>query len=308
MPPVKPTAWSNAKKCDNAGPRSIQKAGSIFTNPMLGPYFTGGRKDGAAFTDQIDSENCLNLNVLTPSLSGKRPVMVYIHGGGFTGGSAGLTVLSDRFVSENDVVLVGVNHRLNVFGYTYLGDLDPELPDSGNAGQLDLILALQWVQENIAQFGGNSENVTIFGESGGGAKISSLLATPSAKGLFHKAIVESGSARRAITKDRATARSAELLGKLGLSKQQVTEIRTLSADKLFAASDSITGAQGSVVDGRSLPHQTWEAGAPSEAAGIPLLVGSCKDESTIFSESGFEMFTNGLAHVESQVGWIRHPG
>src|SRR5712671_3954832 len=110
--------------------------------------------------------------------------MVYIHGGGFDVGSGALTLAGDRLVSEEDIVLVGVNHRLNVFGYTYLGGLDERYADSGNVGQLDLVAALKWVKNNIAHFGGDPGTVTIFGESGGGAKISTLLAMPSAKGLF----------------------------------------------------------------------------------------------------------------------------
>src|SRR5581483_1616245 len=145
--------------------------------------FSGGRADGAQITAQAESENCLVLNVLTPSASGKRPVMVYIHGGGFTSGSGALTLLSDRFVVEEDIVLVGINHRLNAFGYTYLANFDSRYADSGNIGQLDLIAALEWVRRNITRFGGDPSNVTIFGESGGGAKISALLAMPAAKGL-----------------------------------------------------------------------------------------------------------------------------
>ncbi len=126
--------------------------------------------------------------------------MVYIHGGGFSGGSGLLTVYSDRHVREQDVVLVGVNHRLNIFGYTYLGGLSEKYA-MGNPGQLDLILALEWVRDNIANFGGDPENVMIFGESGGGAKVSTLLAMPAARGLFHKAAIQSGSMFRATDAD-----------------------------------------------------------------------------------------------------------
>ena len=146
--------------------------------------------DEKEITREANSENCLLLNVLTPEPKGQRPVMVYIHGGGVDGLSGALTLLSDRFVAEEDVVLVGVNHRLNVFGYTYLEGADAAYADSGNVGQLDLIAALKWVRDNIANFGGISSNVTLFGESGGGIKINALLAMPAAKGLFHRAIVE----------------------------------------------------------------------------------------------------------------------
>ena len=161
-----------------AGPRAIQGPANIFMHPLIGECFSGGRSDRQALSHQEESENCLNLNVLTPGLTGRRAVLVYIHGGGFTSGSGVLAALSDRFVRENDVVLVGVNHRINMFGYTYLGAFSEKYADSGNVGQLDLVASLRWVRDNIARFGGDPGNVTIFGESGGGAKISALLATP----------------------------------------------------------------------------------------------------------------------------------
>jgi para-nitrobenzyl esterase len=285
LPPAEPEAWSGVRECTVAGPRAIQAPGSLFASPTIGAYFSGGRADAPALTDQKDSENCLVLNVLTPSLVGNRAVMVYIHGGGFTGGSAGLTVLSDRFVSEEDVVLVGVNHRLNVFGYLYLGELDPRYPDSGNAGQLDLIAALEWVKNNIANFGGDSANVTIFGESGGGAKVSTLLAMPKAKGLFHRAIVQSGSALEMPSKQTATGAAGKLLSALGLLATQTSELRKIPPDRLLAAATP-TGVLGfgAVVDGRSVPHEIWQPGAPPEAAGVSFMVGNCKDEGTLFTK------------------------
>jgi para-nitrobenzyl esterase len=153
LPPSKAIPWKGIREATRAGPRSMQNKDkttgdkNIFSAPLIGEYFSGGRKDAPEITFETNSENCLILNVLTPGLQGKRPVMVYIHGGGFAIGSGALTLISDRFVSEQDVVLVGVNHRLNVFGYTYLGELDPAYADSGNVGQLDLIAALQWVKE-----------------------------------------------------------------------------------------------------------------------------------------------------------------
>jgi para-nitrobenzyl esterase len=175
------------------------------------------------------------LNVLTPGLQGKRPVMIYIHGGGFAIGSGALTLVADRFVAEQDVVLVGVNHRLNVFGYTYLGAIDPKYADSGNVGQLDLIAALQWVRDNIAHFGGDPSNVTIFGESGGGGKVSTLMAMPGAKGLFRRAIVESGSHLAVRTKEAATENTNYMLSALGLTASQVDQLQSVPADKLLAA-------------------------------------------------------------------------
>jgi para-nitrobenzyl esterase len=284
--PTRPAVWPGIKSCVAAGPRAIQSPGSLFTNADIGPYFSGGRADSPSLTAQPDSENCLVLNVLSPDLKGKSPVMVYMHGGGFTNGSAALTVLSDKFVSEEKIVLVGINHRLNVFGYLYLGGLSPEYSASANQGQLDLIAALEWVRDNIANFGGDPGNVTIFGESGGGGKVSCILAMPQAKGLFHRAIVQSGSTLTVSTADEATANTSKFLAKLGVSPSQLGDLQKLSAAQLFAA---IPGAGplrlGPVVDGHNLPQQPWETKAPPQAAGVDFLVGNCKDEGTLFTRN-----------------------
>lgn len=292
LPPAKAASWKGVRDAVNAGPRAMQLPDktlggqNIFTSPVLGPYFSGGRAD-AAITIEPKSENCLVLNVLTPALRGKRPVMVYIHGGGFAQGSGALTLLGDRLVAEENVVLVGINHRLNVFGYTYLGDLDPKYADSGNVGQLDLIAALKWVRNNIANFGGDPSNVTIFGESGGGAKVSCLLAMPDAKGLFHRAIIQSGSARSVRTREAAAEDAKKMLTALGLTASQIGELQNIPADKLLEASRRA----GPVVDGRSVPYQTWRQGAPPEAAGVSIIVGNCKDESTLFSMGDASLFS-----------------
>lgn len=144
MPPSRPEQWAGVFEATHNGPRSPQGGGtnSIFTDARLGAYFSGGRTDAATLAAQTESENCLVLNVLTPGHRGRLPVMVYIHGGGFTQGSGVLTAFSDRFVREHNVVLVGVNHRLGALGYTYLGAISEKYADSGNVGQLDLIAAL----------------------------------------------------------------------------------------------------------------------------------------------------------------------
>ena len=237
-----------------------------------------------AITREINSENCLVLNVLTPALKGHRPVMVYIHGGGVDGLSGALTLLSDRFVAEEDVVVVGINHRLNVFGYTYLGEIDPAYAESGNIGQLDLIAALKWVRDNIANFGGDPSNVTLFGESGGGIKINALLSMPGAKGLFHRAIVESGSFLKSRTAEAAAEDTRKLLSVLGLGASPMRELLKLPPEKLLSAYGTATrGLGGPVIDGRSIPDQGWQFGAPAEAAGVSMIIGCCKDETTLFS-------------------------
>ena len=293
MPPTKPAAWKGVRDAVKAGPRAMQLldksfggGANIYTSPILGPYFSGGRKD-AEITVEENSENCLVLNVLTPALQGKRPVMIYIHGGGFAQGSGALTLLADRFVAEENIVLVGVNHRLNVFGYTYLGDLDPKYANSGNVGQLDLVMSLKWVRDNIANFGGDPSNVTIFGESGGGAKISCLMAMPEAKGLFRRAVIESGSARSVRTKEAATEDTKKMLEALNLTPAEVGKLQSISADQLLSASRR----NGPLVDGLSVPRQTWASGAPPESTGIPLIVGNDKEEARVFSVGDPELYS-----------------
>ncbi len=278
--PSKPASWTGVHDATETGARCVQGPGNIFLSPVIGEYFGGGRADRVALARQSDSEDCLNLNVLTPGLRGKRPVMVYIHGGGFTGGSNMLTLFASRFPREQDVVLVGVNHRINVFGYLHLGS---KFPDAGNAGQLDLIAALEWVRDNIERFGGDPRNVTIFGESGGGAKIGALMAMPAAKGLFHKAIVESGSSLKVATADEAGANARAVVEAIGLD-----EIAGVPAEKLFAAAKGFRASP--VVDGRSIPAQTWEPEAPRLSAHIPMIVGTCKDEGTLFALQDTEAF------------------
>lgn len=289
LAPAAPAKWTGIRDAVETGPRCVQGPGNIFLSPTIGEYFGGGRPDRVELSRQSDSENCLVLNVLTRALRGKRPVMVYIHGGGFTGGSSLLTLYSDAFVREQDVVLVGVNHRINVFGYLYLAGLSKDFPDSGNVGQLDLIAALGWVRDNIANFGGDPHNVTIFGESGGGAKISALMAMPAAKGLFHKAIVESGSQLKVRTPEEATTAAIDVLEKAGLSHQDPDKLRDIPAARLYEAAGRGYRA-GPVVDGRSIPSQTWEPDASAISANIPMIIGTCKDESTLFSLQDADLF------------------
>jgi para-nitrobenzyl esterase len=289
LPPSKPLPWTAERDCTANGPRCVQGPANLFRNPVIGEYFGGGRPDRIQLSEQTDSENCLNLNVLTPSLQGKRPVMVYIHGGGFSQGSDVLTVFGDRHVREEDVVLVGVNHRINVFGYTYLGGLSDKY-EVGNPGQLDLVAALEWVRDNVGNFGGDPANVTIFGESGGGGKISALMAMPAAKGLFHKAIIESGSQLSVASAADATEKAKTLLGKLGVSNPE--ELQDIPAAKLFEAAASLeAGGAGPVIDGHSIPKQTWEPTAPEVSATVPMIIGSCKDETALFTLQNTRLYS-----------------
>ena len=171
---------------------------------------------------------------------------------------------------------MGVNHRLNVFGHLYLAELGGEkYADSGNVGMLDIVAALQWVRDNIAVFGGDPSKVLIFGESGGGGKVSTLMAMPAAQGLFHRAAVQSASAIKGIPRDRATKSTEELMAKLGLSKNQADELQNIPMDKLIAAMDGVRGAgAGPVVDGHSLPNDPFDPTAPKFSVNVPLLIGT----------------------------------
>jgi para-nitrobenzyl esterase len=300
LPPSKPARWAGVRDATVTGPRCVQGPGNIFLDPLIGEYFAGGRPDRVELARQSDSENCLVLNVLTPGLRGKRPVMVYFHGGGLDGGSGLLTLYGDGLAREQDVVLVGVNHRLNVFGYTYLGGLSPRYA-AGNVGQLDLVAALEWVRDNIGQFGGDPANVMIFGESGGGVKVSALMAMPAARGLFHRASVESGSSLRAATAEAATASARKLLANLGLTGKQVDRLQNIPADKLLAAGRG-AGIEGSiVVDGHTLPWQTWDPKAPEASANVPMLIGNDKDESTLFSLGDEALFNLDQAGLRARI-------
>lgn len=233
------------------------------------------------------SEDCLFLNVWTPDSkpAHKKPVMVYFHGGAYSTGSVTDPVNNGaRLAARGDVVVVTVNHRLNALGYLYLAGLDSRFPDSGNAGQLDLIAALRWVRRNIAAFGGDPANVTVFGQSGGGAKIATLMAMPEAKGLFHKAITMSGQQVTASGPLNATKRAEAFLGKLG----QGVDPATAPVEQLVAAlsaTDPILGGgvyMGPVLDMTHLVrHPFWPDAAPQSLA-IPMMLGNTVLETRAF--------------------------
>jgi len=299
LPPKKPQSWAGVKDCTVNGSRCIQGGRSIFETNQLGPYFSGGRADRFELSKQPSGEDCLNLNVLTPGLKGKRPVMVYIHGGGYQDGGGLLAVFSDRHVREQDVVLVGINHRLNVFGYTYFGGIDKKY-EVGNPGQLDLVAALEWIRDNIKSFGGDPDNVMIFGESGGGAKISTLLAMPAAKGLFHKAAIQSGSfVGKATDVETATKSARELMSKLGVDN--VTDLQKIPGEELFRISTQSRIRVGPVVDEFSLPRDPWYPDSPEISTNIPLLIGNDKDESSLFALSNESLFNLDDAGLRSEL-------
>jgi len=239
-------------------------------------------------TDPAGAEDCLFLNVYTPATGeGKRPVMVWLHGGGFSYGQAALNAYRGRNLAKNhDVVFVGVNHRLNVFGFLGLDVAGiGGFEGSSNAGMLDIVAALEWVRDNIAGFGGDPGNVTVFGQSGGGAKVATLLAMPAAKGLFHKAIIQSGASIRAGTREAAAKAAMGLLERFEVEPRMAFQaLPQIPSDQLVAAAADIgVSAFRPFVDGVNLPRHPFEPDAPEQSADIPVMVGFTKDEQTLYN-------------------------
>jgi para-nitrobenzyl esterase len=235
------------------------------------------------------SEDCLNLNIWTSACDdGRRPVMLWLHGGAFLDGM-GYSTWTDgtRLASDHDVVVVSINHRLGVFGFLHLADSEEtDFADSGNVGMLDIVAALEWVRDNVARFGGDPANVTVFGGSGGGWKISTLMAMPAAAGLFHKAIVQSGSYLHANSADLGERVSREVLRRLGISPNRVDRLREVPAAAIL---DAVKGAPlpgamerrmdfAPTVDGQALRRDPFDPDAPPGASGIPMMIGTTRHE------------------------------
>jgi para-nitrobenzyl esterase len=250
--------------------------------------------------EQTMSEDCLVLNIWTPALRDhhKRPVMVWFHGGGFSTGSGGNPVYDGtNLARKGDVVVVTLNHRLNIFGHLYLARIGgTEYAESGNLGVLDLIAALRWIHINIDEFGGDPANVTIFGQSGGAAKVSTLMAMPPTRGLFHRAIVQSGSQLDGLSADEANANALAFLKAAEIPATDLPRLQKLTVAQLMAALQKAMHAPGAtpnfsppnfsppnfspVVDGRFLERAPWTPDGPASSANVPMMIGSTKTETT----------------------------
>lgn len=299
LPPVAPQPWRTVRECNALGAQAVQGVvsgarpgtGVDLNSPVAQEVM---RRFKATMEPGPGSEDCLFLNVWTSSADprARRPVMVWLHGGGFAIGSGGDPQYEGSgLVRRGDVVVVTLNHRLNALGYLYLGDLHPDFADSGNSGTLDQILALEWVRDNISEFGGDPHNVTIFGESGGGSKVSAMLAVPRARGLFHKAIIQSGPGLKMADKGIAAQIAERTIAGLGIARADVHKLQTLDVQAVIkvsaeaAAQARDTRALSPVVDGRTLPTDPFDRAAPGVSRNVPLMIGSTKDEATLFTSA-----------------------
>lgn len=274
LPSQKPQAWTGLREAIDLGLRCPQ-----LDNPRVPEWFVMDRTEP-------QGEDCLVVNVWTPALNdnGRRPVVVWLHGGGFTGGSNGFAVYDGaNLARKHDVVVVGVNHRLNVFGFLYLGDIFGERYANGNVGMLDIVAALQWVRDNIERFGGNPDTVTVFGQSGGGSKVSTLLGMPAARGLFHRGSAMSGSQVRSIPRDQATANARGFLARLNIAPGQLDRLQTIPMRQIRAALGGDAGPGGGwgpVVEGTTIPAHIFDPRATEISSDIPLMIGSTETEQT----------------------------
>ena len=315
-PPVVP--WSGVRDATHLGAPSLQKAKSTY-----------GEQEPAY------AEDCLVLNVWTPAVNDgrKRPVMFYCHGGGFATGSAGSTAQDGaRLAATYDVVVVATNHRLGLLGYLYLGEIGgADWATSGNQGMLDIVAGLRWVKANIAAFGGDPDNVLIFGESGGGFKVGTLLAMPAAKGLFHKASIQSGAALTRMPKAMATETALRVLKGLNIAPNDLHKLAEVPAEQILAIqlaaeqgqgaltlpSDGsppvprdgrlhkagywVPGGYGPVVDGTILPADPFDPVASPLMADVPLIVGHNRDEATFFNMGRPDTFTLDEAGLKARL-------
>jgi para-nitrobenzyl esterase len=284
--PKPPAPWTRTLACTEWAPRAPQTVGARPETPAERAAAAARPGFHLPADEGSQSEDCLHLNIWTPALHDrkKRPVMFYIHGGAFANGTANAQLYDGaRLARRGDVVVVTVNHRLNSFGYAYLAELLPGqgFEDSGNAGQLDLVLALQWVRDNIAEFGGDASRVMIFGQSGGGAKCATLMAQPPARGLFSRVLTMSGQQVVGVQPEHGTDRARIFLKGLGLDPTAPAAaakgLRSATMEDIQKATRT-AGYFGPVKDGRSLPVDPFSPTDPKLSADIPMILGNMHDE------------------------------
>lgn len=307
MPPQAPAAWNDVRDCFQLGERALMQP---------------GRAEPAAVVRALNrnspqGEDCLSVNLFTPGLDGAaRPVMVWLHGGGFTAGSGNYLLYNGtNLAKKEDVVVVVVNHRLNVHGFLHLADIGGDKwARSTNVGMQDQVATLEWVRDNIENFGGDPDRVTIFGQSGGGSKVTTLMAMPSAQGLFHRAIAQSGSAFRGTPGTDASEATEQFLARLGIAAGQLDRLQELPVqqiqDAIYSEPRIQTLGSGPVIDGAVIPRHQWDPTAPSWSADVPFMVGSTETENGWIGPPPYELpddkmldlFTSRLAHGDNGGG------
>ena len=273
MPPAPVDSWDTIRVCDHWGPQAMQP--------------THGR---TLSEDEMSEKNCCVLNVWTTDTQARKPVMVWLHGGGFDSGTSAWN--PGMALAKKDVVVVSVNHRLNILGFLDLSSCSDKYKYSGNVGMLDVVAALQWVRDNISRFGGNPDNVTIFGESGGGGKVGTLLCMPPAKGLFHKAIILSGTILNVNTKAMSERLGEAVLSQLGIDREHIDRIKEVPYQQLYDAGQRAMAASigtrkpgtpmmwgfGPTPDGVTLLQQPFQPGFPDISSDVPILIGTTFNE------------------------------
>ena len=273
MPPQPVDAWEGVRTCDHWGPQAMQP--------------THGRELSEA---EMSEKNSCVLNVWTTDCNARKPVMVWLHGGGFDSGTSAWN--PGMGLAKKDVVVVSVNHRLNILGFLDLSAASDKYRYSGNVGMLDIVAALNWVKTNIRQFGGDPDNVTIFGESGGGGKVGTLLCMPKAKGLFHKAIIMSGTILNVNTKSMSEELGLAVLKELGIDKEHLDRIKDIPYRQLYEAGQRAMAASigtrrpgtpmmwgfGPTPDGEVLLQQPFQPDFPDISTDIPILIGTTFNE------------------------------
>jgi para-nitrobenzyl esterase len=279
-PPAPAGGWAGIREATGKFPVAPQPADRV--SELL----------GVGVPPTHSEADCLTLNVWTPTPDDAgRPVLVWIHGGAFVTGSGGIPWYDGANLTHRDVVVVTVNYRLGILGFLHLADLGGEaFAGSGNVGVLDQAAALSWVHDNIAAFGGDPGNVTIFGESAGGMSVATHLGLPASKGLFHRAIAQSGAASNVSSADRATDLADKILSELGLDRSEIDRLRSVPVDALIEVQEKLSASYGlvnglpfqPVHDGDTLPSAPLDAVAAGSADGVDLIAGSNRDEMRIF--------------------------